>query len=198
MQFNETFSAEREKTKFAGQSNSAKFAVNRQHFLNTAIFSPSMKIVTKESQFKVYAQESELEPADAALLLEAAKAVENAYAPYSHFHVGAALRLDDGSIVQGSNQENAAYPSGLCAERVALFRAGAVNNSVKIRAIAVTARTPEMELNKPVSCCGACLQVMADFERRSGNPMRVILRGETGEIYICDGIVNLMPLIFEF
>jgi cytidine deaminase len=157
-----------------------------------------MKTVTRECHFKVYDNENELEPADAMLLQEAIKAVDNAYAPYSHFHVGAALQLSDGEIIHGSNQENSAYPSGLCAERVALFRAGAVNNSLRIRALAVTARTTEMVLNQPVNSCGACLQVMADFERRSGNQMRVILRGETGEIYVCDGIVNLMPLIFEF
>src|SRR5688572_13300991 len=98
-----------------------------------------MKTVKKESIFKVYQNEQELEPSDAELLKQAGMAVAGSYAPYSHFHVGAAVQLEDGTIIRGSNQENSAFPSCLCAERVALFYIGSSTSPVKIRAMAVTA-----------------------------------------------------------
>src|SRR5277367_2605711 len=110
--------------------------------------------------FKAYTTLTELTTADHNLCLEAVKAMENSHSPYSKFRVGAALRLQSGRIIHGSNQENVAYPSGLCAERVALFHWGANHPDDPIEAMAITATTEEFELHQPVASCGSCLQVM--------------------------------------
>src|SRR5882757_11481061 len=112
--------------------------------------------------FKEYNSINELDATDQALCAEAVKAMENSHSPYSKFRVGAALRLKSGKIILGSNQENVAYPSGLCAERVALFCWGANHSDDPIEAMAVTASTDEFQLLKPVTSCGDCLQVMAE------------------------------------
>ena len=132
---------------------------------------------------------------DKELLLQAIAASELAYAPYSKFYVGAALRLTDGTIVKGSNQENAAYPLCLCAERVAI--AAASNYNMGVTAIAVMARNPRAKLTKPVSPCGACRQVILETERRFQQKIRVILYGETGEVYVLDSANDLLPVSFD-
>lgn len=148
------------------------------------------------SDYVVYDDERELDAKDAELLRHAHEAVKNSYAPYSKFHVGAAVRLANGIIVKGNNVENAAYPSGLCAERVALFSAQAQYPDVPVEAIALTAASEQSEVNEPIPPCGACRQVMVETEQRSKRPMRIICQGNNGPIMVFDGVETLMPFIF--
>lgn len=134
---------------------------------------------------------------DLELVKEAWNACGKAYAPYSHFHVGAALRLENGIVFKGNNQENAAYPSGLCAERVAIFSASAMHPGVPVKTIAVVAKTEVFNLSNPVTPCGACRQVIAEYEMLSEKPIRIILQGNTDKIWIIEGISNLLPLMFH-
>ena len=133
---------------------------------------------------------------DRELIQAAAKAMENAYAPYSHFHVGAALLLENGEIITGCNQENAAFPVTICAERNALFTAGNLYPDVKIEAIAIAARNAQGFLSHPISPCGSCRQVMIETETRHQHPLRIVLYGTEG-IYVLEGIATLMPLSFN-
>lgn len=144
-----------------------------------------------------YAEEEQLPEKDQLLLTQAAQAMTSSYAPYSDFHVGAALMLHDGHIVSGSNQENAAYPSGLCAERVALFYAKSTFPDAVVSRMAITAYADHFIMDKPVTPCGACRQVLAETEKRQGAPIRIIMRGPTGVTQIVDGIENLLPLMFH-
>ena len=129
-------------------------------------------------------------------LVEKAKAMtQNAYCPYSHFHVGAAARLADGQIVAGSNQENAAYPSGLCAERTTLFAANANHPHTPVEALAIACYTHGHFTKDAASPCGACRQVMLETEHRFGQPMQVILYGED-MCYVFDSAADLLPLNF--
>ena len=146
--------------------------------------------------YVVYDDENELNPKDAELLRIAHEATANSYAPYSLFHVGAAVRLANGVIVKGNNIENAAYPSGLCAERVALFSAQAQYPGVPVEAIAITAQSDHSEVSEPIPPCGACRQVMVETEQRSKQPMRIICQGQTGPVMVFDGVETLMPFIF--
>lgn len=148
------------------------------------------------SDYVVYNDVKELEAKDAELLSQAHEAVLNSYAPYSQFHVGAAVRLANGVIVKGSNIENAAYPSGLCAERVALFAAQAQYPDVPVEAIAITANSENKVIDAPIPPCGGCRQVMVETEQRSQRPMRILCQGHTGPIFVFDGIETIMPFIF--
>ena len=148
------------------------------------------------SPYEVYDNPDELNAQDADLLQYAHKAAENAYAPYSRFHVGAAVRLANGVIVSGNNIENAAYPSGLCAERVTLFSAQAQYPGVAVEAIAVTAHSEKTLVNEPIAPCGACRQVMVEVEKNSQCKVRILCQGETGPVMAFDGIETLMPFIF--
>jgi len=125
-------------------------------------------------------------------LAKAEEAAKGAYAPYSKFKVGAAVLLDNGKIITGSNQENASYPLGLCAERVALFAASAQNPGVKITGMAVTSSS-----ENPVSPCGACRQVMAEYETLHKNEMGILLKGASKKIIATSGVKNLLPLMFS-
>jgi cytidine deaminase len=127
----------------------------------------------------------------------AIKATDFAYAPYSTFRVGAAVLLKNGKIFTGNNQENMAYPSGLCAERVALFYAASQYPDVAVKAIAVTAHASDFEIDHPVAPCGACRQVMAETENRSQEKMRLIMMGEKGKVQIIEGVDNILPLMFH-
>ena len=146
--------------------------------------------------YTVYDSEAELNPQDAELLRLAHEATNNSYAPYSRFHVGAAARLANGKVVSGCNIENAAYPSGLCAERVTLFAAQAQFPGVPIEALAITAHSESKTIDEPVAPCGACRQVMVETEQRSGVPLRVLCQGEKGPIMAFDGIESLVPFVF--
>ena len=151
------------------------------------------------SDYTVYDDEKEMAvraPNDAELLREAHEATGGSYAPFSKFHVGAAVRLANGVVVRGSNIENAAYPSGLCAERVALFAAQAQYPDVAVEALAITACSEVTDVTEPVAPCGAGRQVMVETEQRSGIPMRIICQGNTGKVFVFDGVETLMPFIF--
>lgn len=130
------------------------------------------------------------------LIAEAREAAKSAYAPYSHFFVGAAVMLENGVIIRGNNQENAAYPSGLCAERVALFYANATYPEAAVKMIAITATDKEGKIHDDVSPCGSCRQVMLETEAKSGNPIIIILDGEKS-IRILEGTESLLPLSFK-
>ena len=130
--------------------------------------------------------EKELSPSDRILLSEAQKSAKSAYAPYSKFKVGSAVLLESGKIISGNNQENAAYPSGLCAERVALFFASSQNPNAIIKTIAIT--------NVP---CGACRQAILEYETKQKSPVRIIMQKEKNKVLISAGISNLLPLAFS-
>ena len=143
-----------------------------------------------------YESLDQLDPQDRELAEAAIEATKGSYAPYSGFNVGAAVRLDTGEIVKGANQENAAYPSGLCAERTAMFYASATYPDSIIESIAVTASQNGILCGSPASPCGACRQVMAQYQTKGGRPMTIILVG--GEkIWKFDKVDDLLPLIFD-
>ena len=143
-----------------------------------------------------YQSIDELEAKDKELAQAAVEATELAYAPYSKFNVGAAVLFEDGVIIKGSNQENAAYPSGLCAERTALFYASASRPDKAIVSIAIAAGQNGILCPAPATPCGACRQVMAQYQLKGGRPMSVILVG--GErIWVFDKVDDLLPLIFD-
>ena len=141
--------------------------------------------------------DDELSAEDRRLVEEAREATRRAYAPYSHFAVGAAILLDNGEIVVGSNQENAAYPSGLCAERTAAFYAHARYPEARFVAIAIAARDTSGEfMSSPISPCGACRQSLLEYEKLAGGDVRVILSGAT-ENYVLKSVGSLMPFAFN-
>lgn len=146
--------------------------------------------------YQEYASREELPEADRALLDAAIDAVQGSYAPYSHFNVGAAVRLADGTVVKGANQENAAYPSGLCAERTAMFAASANHPGVPFESLAVVCSRDGQLMPNPGLPCGACRQVMAQYEREANRPLRILL-GSGGPILAFTGVESLMPLIFN-
>ncbi|MBE6232017.1 MAG: cytidine deaminase [Bacteroidales bacterium] len=128
--------------------------------------------------------------------LAAIEATASSYAPYSGFNVGAAVMFSDGEIIKGSNQENAAYPSGLCAERTALFYASAAHPDKTMTAIAIAASQNGQLCSTPATPCGACRQVMAQYQFKSGVPMKVLLVGAS-QIWVFDKVDDLLPLIFD-
>ena len=142
-------------------------------------------------------QMDELSAEEQHLVNLAIEATGRSYAPYSNFHVGAAVRLENGEKIIGCNQENAAYPSGLCAERTALFSAGAQYPNVGVQMLAIAARGTDGELQyEPVGPCGSCRQVIVESETRAGHPIRILLYGRKC-VYVIDGIKKLMPLMFS-
>ena len=141
----------------------------------------------------VFENEKQIPVEDLKLFKEAEKAMHNAYAPYSEFKVGAAVFLENEKIISGNNQENAAYPSGLCAERVAIFYASAQFPNVAVKAIAIICDT---QTNEPVTACGACRQVIAEYEQLSGKKIRLVMGTPGGKIYIANGIETLLPFMF--
>ena len=142
-------------------------------------------------------QMEELSLSEQHLVTLAIEATQHSYAPYSNFHVGAAVLLENGVEVIGCNQENAAYPSGLCAERTALFSAGAQYPDVPVTTLAIAARGTDGELlYEPCSPCGSCRQVIIESETRAKHPIRILLYGRRC-IYIIDGIRQIMPLMFS-
>jgi len=146
--------------------------------------------------FKEYASLEELEQTDQQLCDEAVKALKTSHSPYSKFKVGVAMRLKSGKILHASNQENVAYPSGLCAERVALFNWGANNADDPIEIMAVTAHTDEFQLTKPVTSCGACLQVLAEYEKKQGNAIKMLLYCQQGPVWVATGVETFLPFLF--
>jgi len=156
-----------------------------------------MNKIEIQTTFTAFQSLAEL-PKDVQSLME--KAIEvrkNAYAPYSKFRVGAALLLDNGKTVLGSNQENAAYPSGLCAERVAIFQSGAIYPQAKILKMAITASSDTSKTDTPIPPCGGCRQSISEYEFKQNTPIEIYFMGEIGEIYMSDSIKNLLPLSFD-
>jgi cytidine deaminase len=156
-----------------------------------------MKSTTLQIPVQIYPDASALDPADAILLEAARKATGDAYAPYSKFRVGAAVRLIGGQILTGSNQENASFPAGLCAERVVLSASSAIYPGETVVSLALTYINEKNPGNKPISPCGICRQTLAEYEQRFGQAIRLILAGETGEIFIVDRATDLLPFAFS-
>ena len=140
---------------------------------------------------------SELSEQEQQLVSNAKSAFKTAYAPYSGFLVGASVLLENGEIINGSNQENVAYPSGLCAERVALFYAGARYPDIKVKTIAVSVLSKNFEVNDVISPCGACRQVMAEYEDKQEQSIKVILHSPTDEVLIANTVEDLLPFMFK-
>ncbi len=153
---------------------------------------------TKELRILVYEYDSvwDLSESDQQLVYAAREATKNSFAPYSGFFVGAALRLDDGKIISGNNQENAAFPTGLCAERVALFYAHATYPDMPVKSIAVTASNKNGIVDGPVAPCGSCRQALVESEVRFKMPIRIILDGKK-KIQVFEDIGNLLPFAFK-
>lgn len=147
-------------------------------------------------EYEEYESAAELQAEDRMLFDAAVEALSGSYAPYSKFNVGAAVRLEGGIIVKGANQENAAYPSGICAERTAMFAAGANWPGKAFEAIAIVCAMDGKLRTTPGYPCGACRQVMSQYERESGAPLRIILGG-AGKIQIVTGVASLLPFTFD-
>jgi len=154
-----------------------------------------MKSKTIETKVSIYSFD-ELDNAKQLLINKAKEQVNKAYAPYSEFHVGAAIELENGEIFAGSNQENSAYPSGLCAERVAMFYANAQFPNVPVKTIAIAAFTKGEFLAEPVTPCGSCRQVLLETEMRYEKDITILLYGTT-KIYEIKNVRQLLPLCFE-
>ena len=138
----------------------------------------------------------ELDTQDKELAHAAIEATSQAYAPYSNFNVGAAVMFEDGSIVKGANQENAAYPSGMCAERTALFYASASRPDARMKALAIAAMQNGRLCKTPVTPCGACRQVMSQYQLKSGIPMTILLVGED-KVWKFAKVEDLLPFMFD-
>lgn len=156
-----------------------------------------MKEIKIESTLYVFENLNELPEEALVLMKEAVKAREKAYAPYSNFKVGAAILLDNKEVVLGSNQENASYPSGLCAERTAIYYAGSQFPSAKIVRMAITAGSINNKTTKPIPPCGACRQAIAEYEIKQDTPIEIYFMGETGSIAKTNSLANLLPLVFD-
>ena len=140
---------------------------------------------------------SELDNKDQELIVSAKKVLKTGYAPYSGFLVGASILLENNEIINGSNQENVAYPSGLCAERVAMFYVGSRFPNIKIKAIAISVFSKNFDVNDVISPCGACRQVMAEYEDKQKQKIKVILHSPDDNVLIADRVQDLLPFMFK-
>ena len=156
-----------------------------------------MKSVNITATFTIYDGISELPKTAQNLMRQAIEAREKAYAPYSKFNVGAAILLENNKIILGSNQENAAYPSGLCAERVAIYSAAANFPNVGIKMLAITATSQSKELTQPVAPCGACRQAIAEYEVKQKTPIPIYFMGKKGKVAKSNSLKDLLPLTFD-
>lgn len=156
-----------------------------------------MQKVTTHFEYEVYSSINELTKEDRELLVMARKFTEEAYAPYSNFYVSAVARLADGNIVKGTNQENASYPIGICAERVLLSNAATQFNHIPIDTIAISYHDKNGESAKAISPCGMCRQALIEYEQRTKHPIRLILSGLTGEVCVVKKAGELLPLAFS-
>ncbi len=156
-----------------------------------------MKEVKIESTLFVFENLEELPKEVVFLMQKAVEARDNAYAPYSNFNVGAAILLDNSEIITGSNQENASYPSGLCAERTAIYYAGSQFPNTKIVKMAISATSKTKPTTSPIPPCGACRQAIAEYEIKQETPIEIYFMGETGAIAKSASLANLLPLVFD-
>lgn len=156
-----------------------------------------MKNIDITTKFLAYNSIDELPNDVKTLMHQAIEIRKNAYAPYSKFRVGAAILLNNGKVVLGSNQENAAYPSGLCAERVAIFQAGAIYPDATMIRIAISATSDVNPTLAPIPPCGSCRQSISEYEFKQDVPIELYFMGESGEVYKSDSIANLLPFSFD-
>lgn len=140
---------------------------------------------------------SEIDQCDQELVNNAIASLKDAYAPYSGFKVGASILLENGEIINGSNQENVAYPSGLCAERVAIFYASSNYPNIRIIKMAISVQAVDFNINDVISPCGACRQVMAEYEENQNHPIQIILHSPNNDILIVDRVQDLLPFMFK-
>lgn len=156
-----------------------------------------MKEIKINTSALIFDDVSQLSSNDFSLMQKAIEAREKAYAPYSKFSVGCALLLDNGAIVLGNNQENAAYPSGMCAERVAIWKASSEYPDMKVLKMAITAASHLNEVHKPVAPCGACRQTLSEYEINQKQPIEILFMGEVGQIIKTESILSLLPFSFN-
>ena len=156
-----------------------------------------MKEVKIETTLSVYDSLDNLPQDIISLMDHAAEARKKAYAPYSKFSVGVAILLENGEIVTGSNQENASYPSGSCAERTAIYYAGAKFPNVKMLKMTVIAGSQIKQTLEPIPPCGACRQAIAEYEVKQETPIEIYFMGETGKVVKSESLANLLPLLFD-
>ena len=156
-----------------------------------------MKKIKIETEFDVYDTISELAMSVQNLIKKAIEAREKAYAPYSQFLVGAALELENGEIILGNNQENASYPSGLCAERTAIYYAGAEFPNQKILRMAIVAGSTKNPTTKPIPPCGACRQALSEYEVKQNSEMELYFMGTSGQIAFSKSVENILPWVFD-
>lgn len=155
-----------------------------------------MKKLEINLTFNVFDSASTLDKKLEELTTESRNAATRAYAPYSKFNVGAAILLETGEVITGNNQENAAYPSGLCAERVAIFAASSLHPGVKIKAIAVYAKGEDSSYEEPVTPCGGCRQALLEYENKQNSPIPVYMTGPNGKVIEAPSVTSLLPLAF--
>lgn len=156
-----------------------------------------MNVEDIKFKIKIYDSINELNKEDAYLLSEARKVTEFAYAPYSGFRVGAFARLCNGQTVSGTNQENASYPVGICAERTLLSTASSLYPGIGIETIAISYSNTKGKSDTPVSPCGICRQSFVEFQGRTNNPIRIILSGMEGKVQVIENAADLLPLAFD-
>ena len=156
-----------------------------------------MRKIEISASATIYKDISELSIEDKMLMNKAIEARKKAYAPYSKFNVGAALLLENNEIVLGNNQESAAYPSGMCAERVAIWKAGSDYPGVKIKKLAISASSLISKVDKPVGPCGGCRQTLSEYEINQKAPMEIVFMGEVGEVVKTESLISLLPFSFD-
>ena len=156
-----------------------------------------MKEINTGTSAFIFQDIDELSTVDKNLMEAAIQAAKNAYAPYSGFSVGAALLMEDNSIITGNNQENAAYPSGMCAERVAIWKAGSSYPNKKVKKIAISAFSSNKKLDKPVGPCWACRQTLLEYEINQKEAMEIFFMGEIGNVVKTNSIASLLPFSFD-
>ena len=156
-----------------------------------------MKEIQIETKLSVFESFEELSQSEKEFMNQAVEIRKKAYAPYSKFQVGAAVVLDNGVVLQGSNQENAAYPSGLCAERVVIFYAGANYPTNKIVKLFISATPSNRDSENPIPPCGSCRQSIAEYEIKQDLPIEIYFMGAKGEVYKSDSLKNLLPFMFD-
>lgn len=149
------------------------------------------------TSIKIFDSASELPEQIQQLMNQAVEARNTAYAPYSKFKVGAALSLENGEVVRGSNQENASYPSGLCAERTAIYAAGANYPNQKIKVLAISATSEKHDVTEPIAPCGACRQAIAEYEQKQDEPIQIYFTGISGKVICVESLLDILPLAFN-
>jgi cytidine deaminase len=156
-----------------------------------------MEKIIINTSIDVYKSLEELDKLDQEIMQKAIAIRKTAYAPYSNFEVGAALLLENGAIVLGNNQENAAYPSGLCAERVAIYAASSQYPDIKFVKMFISATSRTHEIDEPIPPCGACRQSISEYEIKQEAPIKIYFMGAKGQIYVSHSLKNLLPLMFD-